>query len=118
MTVHLTDMQIIHLLFLMEQRFLHYQIIPTAFFQLDEYQKELGKAYNRITLYLLKRSDQENYNNLQESASDSGSDTDEGSIRQMTITESFAKVTNLTNDTMVQDTISIDDTVMQATVDQ
>ena len=91
---------------------------PNRIFQLDDYQKELGKAYNRITLYLLKRSDQENYNNLQESASDSGSDTDEGSVRQMTITESFAKVTNLTNDTMVQDTISIDDTVMQATVDQ
>ena len=77
MIVHLTDMQIIHLLILIEQRSLHYQIISTAFFQLDEYQKEVGKAYNHITLYLLKRSDQENCNNLQESASDSGSDTDE-----------------------------------------
>ena len=85
---------------------------------MDEYQKEVGKAYNRITLYLLKRSDQENYNNLQESASDSDSDVDNGSSRQMTIRESFAKVTNLPNDTMVQDTISIDDTVVQAPVDQ
>ena len=91
---------------------------PNRIFQLDEYQRELGNAYNRITHYLLKQSDQENYNNLQESASDSGSNTDEGSIRQMIITESFVKVTNLTNDTMVQDTISIDDTVMQTTVDR
>ena len=27
---------------------------PNRIFQLDEYQKELGKAYNRITLYLLR----------------------------------------------------------------
>lgn len=91
---------------------------PNSLFQLDEYQKEVGKAYNRITLYLLKRSDQASYNNLQQSASDSDSDMDEITIRQMPIIESFAEVTNLINDTTVHDTISIDDANMQGTVNQ
>ena len=64
----------------MEQRCLHYQIIPIPF-QLDKYQKEVCKANNRITLYLLKRSDQASDNNLQQSASDSDSDMDEITIR-------------------------------------
>jgi hypothetical protein len=38
---------------------------PNRIFQLDEYQPEVGKAYNHITLFLLKRSDQERYNHLQ-----------------------------------------------------
>jgi hypothetical protein len=46
---------------------------PDHIFQLDEYQKDLGKAINRIALFLLKRSDQELYNQLQQ---DNGSDTD------------------------------------------
>ena len=68
---------------------------PDHIFQLDEYQKDVGKAFNRITLFLLKRSDQELYNQLQQ---DNGSDTDsdsvpekESHIRQMSVIESFAR---------------------------
>ena len=69
---------------------------PNRIFQLDEYQKDVGKAYNHITLYLLKRSDQELYNQLQQ-ASGSDSDPDpappeenHATSRQMTVLESFA----------------------------
>ena len=68
---------------------------PDHIFQLDEYQKDVGKAFNRIALFLLKRSDQELYNQLQQ---DNGSDTDsdsvpekESHIRQMSVIESFAR---------------------------
>ena len=49
---------------------------PNRIFQLDEYQKDIGKAFNRITLFLLKQSDQELYNQLQQgNSNDSDADS-------------------------------------------
>ena len=73
---------------------------PNRIFQLDEYQKDVGKSFNRITLFLLKRSDQELYNQLQQDSSD---DTDgdsetlkENNTRQISVIESFARAGSCT----------------------
>jgi hypothetical protein len=67
---------------------------PNRIFQLDEYQKDVGKAFNRITLFLLKQSDQELYDQLQqEGSNDSDGDSGPGEVshfRQMSVIESFA----------------------------
>ena len=69
---------------------------PNRIFQLDEYQQDVGKAYNRITLFLLKRSDLESYNELRHNTSDSDDEAEESTVRQMTVIESFARVTDST----------------------
>lgn len=67
---------------------------PNRMLQLDDYQKEIGKVFNRITLFLLKLRAQELYNQLQQ---DSSNDTDcdstsveQNHTRQMSVFESFA----------------------------
>ena len=68
---------------------------PNCIFQLEEYQKDVGKPFNHITLFLLKRSEQELYNQLQQ---DSGNDTDgnsgpleDNNTRQISGIESLAR---------------------------
>ena len=68
---------------------------PNCIFQLEEYQKDVGKPFNHITLFLLKRSEQELYNQLQQ---DSSNDTDgnsgpldDNNTRQISGIESFAR---------------------------
>ena len=69
---------------------------PNRIFQLDEYQQDVGKAFNRITLFLLKRSDLESYNELRHNTSNSDDEAEESTVRQMTVIESFARVTDST----------------------
>ena len=69
-------------------------------FQLDEYHKDVGKSFNRITLFLLKRSEQELHNQLQQDSSDD-TDGDSGplednNIRQISVIESFARAGSCT----------------------
>ena len=62
---------------------------PTQLFQLDKYKEDIGKPYNRITLYLVER---EMLEMNREDQSDSDLDREEDSFTQTTLTDIYTSV--------------------------
>ena len=74
---------------------------PNQLFQLDKYKQDIGKPYNRITIYLAKRCDQELFT---KGESDTESDSsNEKVMKQISMLESFARGSMASSHTCTND---------------